>query len=162
MKLSQEKAFRKETNAMDESQRQKLAELFAQEHVAVIVTQGDEWSTATLQAFAETPELDLLFIMGDTAEKYQNLLRRPNVTVLVDTRDAGDVNKFQVSRSVMQGIASEVAKGTEWDSLKNIFLMKNPFEAPFFGNPALRLVRVKPKRISYTGADMQGFKIEAI
>jgi hypothetical protein len=146
---------------MDESQRQKLAELFAQEHVAVIVTQGDEWSTATLQAFAETSELDLLFIMGDTAEKYQNLLRRPNVTVLVDTRD-GDVNKFQVSRSVMQGIASEVAKGTEWDSLKNIFLKKNPFEAPFFGNPALRLVRVKPKRISYTGADMQGFKIEAI
>jgi hypothetical protein len=47
---------------MNESQRQKLAELFAQEHVAVIVTQGEEWPTATLQAFAETPELDLLFI----------------------------------------------------------------------------------------------------
>jgi hypothetical protein len=146
---------------MDESQRQKLAELFAQEHVAVIVTQGEEWSTATLQAFAETPELDLLFIMGDTAEKYQNLLRRPNVTVLIDTRDVGDINKFQISRSVVQGIAGEVAKGGEWDSLKDIFLNKNPFEAPFFGNPALRLVRVKAKRISYTGADMQGFKIEA-
>ena len=85
---------------MDESQRQKLAELFAQEHVAVIVTQGEEWPTATLQAFAETPELDLLFIMGDTAEKFQNLLRRPNVTVLIDTRDVGDVNKFQISRSL--------------------------------------------------------------
>ena len=55
----------------------------------------------------------------------------------------------------------EVPKGNEWDSLKDIFLKKNPFEAPFFGNPALRMVRVKPKRISYTGADMQGFKIEA-
>ena len=53
---------------MDESQRQKLAELFAQEHVAVIITQGEDWPTATLQAFAETPDLDLLFIMGDTAE----------------------------------------------------------------------------------------------
>jgi hypothetical protein len=146
--------------AMDESQRQKLTELFAQEHVAVIVTQGEEWSTATLQAFAETPELDLLFIMGDTAEKYKNLLRRRNVTVLIDTRDVGDVNKFQISRSVVQGIAGEVPKGNEWDSLKDIFLKKNPFEAPFFGNPALRMVRVKPKRISYTGADMQGFKIE--
>src|SRR5438128_5628967 len=145
---------------MDESQRQKLAELFAQEHVAVIVTQGEEWSTATLQAFAETPEFDLLFIMGDTAEKYQNLLGRPNVTVLVDARDVGDVNKFQISKSVMQGIASEVAKGAEWDSLKDIFLKKNPFEAPFFANPALRMVRVKSKRISYTGADRLGFKIE--
>jgi hypothetical protein len=145
---------------MDESQRQKLAALFAQEHVAVIVTQGEEWPTATLQAFAETPELDLLFIMGDTAEKFQNLLRRPKVTVIVDTRDVGDVNKFQISRSVVQGIAGEVAKGVEWDSLKDLFLKKNPFESPFFGNPALRLVRVKPKRISYTGTDMQGFKTE--
>ena len=145
---------------MNETQRQKLAELFAQEHVAVIVTQGEEWPTATLQAFAETPELDLLFIMGDTAEKFQNLLKRPKVTVIVDTRDVGDVNKFQVSRSVVQGIAGEVVKGIEWDSLKDIFLKKNPFEAPFFGNPALRMVRVKPKRISYTGTDMQGFKTE--
>jgi hypothetical protein len=145
---------------MDESQRRKLAELFAQEHAAVVVTQGEEWPTATLQAFAETPELDLLFIMGDTAEKFQNLLKRPKVTVMVDTRDIGDVSKFQISRSVVQGIAGEVAKGVEWDSLKDLFLKKNPFEAPFFGNPALRLVRVKPKRISYTGADMQGFKTE--
>ena len=79
---------------MDESQRQKLAELFAQEHVAAIVTQGEEWPTITLQAFAETPEFDLLFIMGDTAEKFLNLLKRPKVTVMVDTRDVGDVNKF--------------------------------------------------------------------
>ena len=145
---------------MNETQKQKLAELLAQEHVAVIVTQGEEWPTATLQAFAETPELDLLFIMGDTAEKFQNLLRHPRVTVIVDTRDVGDVSKFQISRSVVQGIAGEVAKGVEWDSLKDIFLKKNPFEAPFFGNPALRMVRVKPKRMSYTGADRQGFKIE--
>jgi general stress protein 26 len=146
---------------MDESQKQKLAELFAQEHVAVIVTQGEKWPTATLQAFAETPELDLLFIMGDTAEKFENLRRRPEVTVMVDNRDVGDVSKFQIKRSVVQGIAGEVAKGAEWDSLKDIFLKKNPFEAPFFGNPALRMVRVKPKRVSYTGADMQGFKTEA-
>lgn len=145
---------------MDENQKQKLTELFAQEHVAVIVTQGDEWPTATMQAFAETPELDLLFIMGDSAEKFQNLMKRPKVTVLVDNRDVGDVSKFQISRSVVQGIAGEVPKGPEWDSLKDIFLKKNPFEAPFFGNPALRIVRIKPRRISYTGADRQAFKIE--
>ena len=145
---------------MDQSQKQKLAELFAQEHVAVIVTQGDEWPTATLQAFAETSDLDLLFIMGDTAEKFQNLLKRPKVTVIVDTRDVGDVAKFQISRSVVQGIASEVPKGAEWDALKDLFLKKNPFEAPFFGKPALRLVRIKPRRISFAGADRQGFKIE--
>ena len=147
-------------SAVEETQRHKLAELFAQEHVAVIVTQGEEWPTATLQAFAETPELDLLFIMGDTAEKFQNLLRRPKVTVIVDTRDEGDVSKFRISRSVLKGIAGEVAKGVEWDSLKDIFLKKNPFEVPFFANPALRMVRVRSKHVSYTGADREGFKIE--
>jgi hypothetical protein len=152
--------YRKEAKTMEETQRQKLAELFAQQHVAVIVTQGEEWATATLQAFAETPELDLLFIMGETAEKFQNLVRQPKVTVIIDNRDVGDVNTFRVSRSVVQGIAGEVARGAEWDSLKDIFLKKNPFEAPFFGMPALRMVRVKPKRISYTGADRQGFKIQ--
>ena len=146
---------------MDESQKLKLAELFAQQHVAVIVTQGERWPTATLQAFAETSELELLFIMSETAEKFENLRKRPEVTVMVDTRDVGDVSKFQIKRSVVQGIAGEVAKGAECDSLKDTFLKKNPFEAPFFGNPALRIVRVKPKRISYTGADMQGFKVEA-
>jgi general stress protein 26 len=145
---------------VEEAQKQKLAELFAQEHVAVIVTQGEQWPTATVQAFAETADLDLLFIMGDSAEKFQNLLKRPNVTVMVDTRDVGDVAKFQVSRASIQGVASEVPHGPQWDSLKDIFLKKNPFEAPFFGNPALRLVRVKPKRVSYMGADRQGFKVE--
>jgi hypothetical protein len=145
---------------VDETQRQKLTELLAQEHVAVIITQGEQWPTATLQAFAETSELDLLFIMGDTAEKFQNLLKRPKVTVIVDTRDVGEVTKFQISRAVVQGIASEVPKGPAWDSLTELFKKKNPFEAPFFGNPALRLVRVSPRRISYAGADRQGFKLE--
>lgn len=145
---------------MDQGQKQKVAELFAQQHTAVIITQGEQWPTATLQAFAETPELDLLFIMGETAEKFQNLLKRPQVTVIVDNRDVGDVSKFQISRTVVQGIASEVPKGAEWDALKEIFLKKNAFEAPFFGNPALRVVRVKPKRISYNGADRQAFKVE--
>ncbi len=109
----------------------------------MIVTQGQEWPTATLQAFAETPELDLLFIMVETAEKFQNLLKRPQVTVIVDDRDIAEP-KLQINRSVVQGIANEVPKGPEWDSLSALFLKKNPFEAPFFGNPALRLVRVRP------------------
>ena len=41
------------------------------------------------------------------------------------------------------------------------FSEEKPFRGAVFGNPALRMVRVKPKRISYTGADMQGFKTEA-
>ncbi|HVA77972.1 MAG TPA: pyridoxamine 5'-phosphate oxidase family protein [Candidatus Binataceae bacterium] len=138
-----------------------MTALFTQEHVAVIVTQGGQWPTATLQAFAETDAMDLVFIMGADADKFQNLVRNPNVTVLVDTRDVGDVAKFQVTRASIQGIAEEVAKdGAQWEPLKAIFLKKNPFEAPFFGSDKLRMVRVRPKRISYAGIGRDMFKVE--
>jgi general stress protein 26 len=146
---------------VDREQKQKLTTLLAQEHVAVIVTQGSEWPTATLQAFAETDSQDLLFIMGADADKFQNLIRNPNVTVLVDSRDVGNVATFQVARVSIQGVAQEIARdGSEWEPLKAIFLKKNPFEAPFFGSEALRMVRVKLKRISYAGAARDMFKAE--
>ncbi len=144
---------------MDETQRRKLFDLFATQHVAVIATQGDKGPTATMQAFAETAELDLLFIMGDS-DKYRNLLEHPNVTVLVDDRDRGDVKTFRVNRATIYGLASEVPRGAEWDALKDRFIAKNPFEAPFFGNEALKMVRVRPRFISFAGADHKTFKTE--
>ncbi len=145
---------------MDENQKGRLGDLFARQHVAVIVTQGGDWPTATLQAFAETPELDLLFIMGDKGEKFDNLMRNPKVSVLIDSRDTGDVSKFLVDRALVQGAASEIARGAEWDAMKAIFIAKNPFEAPFFGMEGLRMIRVRPQRVAYTGADRHMFKIE--
>ena len=51
-------------------QKQKLAEVFAKEHLGVLITQGTEWATGTMQAFAETDDLEIIFIVGATAEKY--------------------------------------------------------------------------------------------
>ena len=136
---------------MDEVQRQKLGALLAQQHLAVIATHGEEWPTATVQAFAETPELDLLFIMIDSAEKFLNLVKRPKVTVFVDSRHNLEPTNLDVVRASIQGIASEVPfASAEATPLKALFLAKNPFEEPYFGHPALRLVRVKPVRVSYT------------
>ena len=97
--------------ALDVTQKEKLAALLAQEHVGVLVTPGDRWPTANLQAFAETPELETLFIMGGNAEKFQNLTKHPEATVLVDNRDVGKVETFDIARAWIQGLASEVAKG---------------------------------------------------
>jgi nitroimidazol reductase NimA-like FMN-containing flavoprotein (pyridoxamine 5'-phosphate oxidase superfamily) len=136
---------------MDEVQRQKLTALLAQQHLAVIATHGEEWPTATLQAFAETPELDLLFIMIDSAEKYLNLIKRPRVTVFIDSRHNLEAANLDIVRASIQGIASEIPfASAEATPLKALFLAKNPFEEPYFGHPALRLVRIKPVRVSYT------------
>ncbi|MGC2277248.1 MAG: pyridoxamine 5'-phosphate oxidase family protein, partial [Candidatus Binatus sp.] len=65
---------------MEAAQKERLAALMAEVKVAILVTQGEQWPTATMQAFAETPEFDLLFIMNDASEKFQNLLKHPQVS----------------------------------------------------------------------------------
>jgi len=146
---------------LEEAQRQKLAKLFDSQHVAVLVTQGEEWPTATLQAFGETEDLDLIFIMNESAEKYQNVVKRPRATVLIDTRDTGDIPTFRVSRAVVQCIAKDVKRDSEeWNSLKASFLKKNPFEAPFFNAPTLRMILLTAARVSYAGEGHDTFKAE--
>jgi general stress protein 26 len=146
---------------VEAAQRERIAALLAEVQVAILVTQGEDWPTATMQAFAETPELDLLFIMNDATEKFQNLLKHPHVTLYLDAREKGKVETFEISRVLIQGIASEIARdGADWEPLKAIFLKKSPFEAPFFKYPTLRMMRVRPVRLSYAGADRVAFKAE--
>ena len=146
---------------MEAAQKDRIAALLAEVQVAILVTQGEEWPTATLQAFAETPEFDLLFIMNDTTEKFQNLLKQRYVTVFLDAREKGKVETFEISRLLIQGVASEIEReSAEWDAMKSVFLKKSPFEAPFFKFPTLRMMRIRPERLSYAGADRVAFKAE--
>ena len=146
---------------MDAEQKQKLADLCAQQHVAVLTTQGEAWPTAQLQAFGQTDERELIFIMLADTEKYHNLLTRPQATVAIDNRDTADVSTLQVARTTIQGLAREVARDSaEWDELKERFLTKNPFEEPFFGYDSLRMMRLTPKRISYANGLADTFKVE--
>jgi hypothetical protein len=146
---------------MEAAQRERITALLAEVKVAILVTQGEQWPTATMQAFAETPELDLLFIMNDASEKFQNLLKHAHVSVYLDAREKGKVETFEISRVLIQGIAGEIARGgAEWEALKELFLKKCPFEAPFFKYPTLRMMMVRPVRLSYAGADRVTFKAE--
>ena len=111
---------------MEAAQKERLAALLAEVQVAILVTQGEQWPTATMQAFAETPEFDLLFIMNDSSEKFQNLLKHPYVSVYLDAREKGKVETFEISRVLIQGVASEIPRDTaEWEAMKEIFLKKS-------------------------------------
>jgi len=146
---------------VEAAQKERLAALLAEVQVAILVTQGERWPTATMQAFAETPDFDLLFIMNDATEKFQNLLKHSHVSVFLDAREKGKVETFEISRVLIQGVAIEIARDSaEWESSKEIFLKKSPFEAPFFKYPTLRMMRIKPTRLSYSGADRISFKAE--
>ena len=146
---------------LNEEEKEKLRKLFDSQHIAVLVTDGEEWPTATLQAFGETDDLDLIFIMNESADKFQNLVKRPHATVLIDTRDTGDVPTFRVTRAVVQSTGRVVPRDSdEWNALKAMFLKKNPFEAPFFNAPPLRMVLLKSVRVSYAGEGHDTFKAD--
>lgn len=137
---------------MNEEQKNQIAAVMAAEQVAYITTLGDEWPTATLEAFAETPELDIVVIMGEQTDRFQNASKRSKVSFLIAHR-YGEVSKFQIRRLAGRGVASEVSKDSdEWNRYKAIFLKKNPFEEMFFGNPALKMLRVRPKTMKYADA----------
>jgi len=146
---------------MDTEQRQKIATILAKEQVLVVATHGEEWPTATMQAFAETPTLEIILIMLESAPKFQNLLQRPKVALVIDNRDTGDIKTLAVARVSIQGVAQEVEKqSAEWKELQGIFLKKNPFEEPFFSYDALRMVRIVPKRIAYANGVAEHFTVD--
>lgn len=146
---------------MDAEQKQKLTELCTQQQVLVLCTLGDEWPTGHFQAFGQTADLDLILILLDGSDKYLNLLKNPHVTAVIDNRNIGDITKLDIIRATIQGTAREVKRDSdEWNELKELFLNKNSFEEPFFGYDTLRMVRVAPKRISYSDGPAKHFKVE--
>ena len=123
---------------MDAEQKQKLAALCAQQHVGVLTTHGEEWPTAHLQAFGQTDDLDVILIMLADAEKYHNLLKRPQATVVVDieTRLMSQPCKWH-ARRYRDWPKRSLGTAPNGDELKEHFLTKNPFEEPFFGYDTL-------------------------
>jgi len=112
---------------VEAAQKERLAALLAEVQVAILVTQGEQWPTATMQAFAETPDFDLLFIMNDATEKFQNLIKHPYVSVYLDAREKGKVETFEISRVLIQGVAIEIARDSaEWKRRRKYFSRKAP------------------------------------
>lgn len=134
---------------MDDAQREKLLALLRDQQVLILATLGEEWPTTTFQAFAETEDLQVVLIMRENTERFSNIARDPRVTVHVDTRDKG-IAGLAVTRASVRGLARVVEKESEeWARLKGVFLAKNAFEEPFFGNELIRMVVIEPRSVSY-------------
>ena len=146
---------------VDSEQRNRIEELCRGQDVCVLTTLGVDSLTAHLRAFVETEDFDLVLIMLEGSEKYSNLLHRPGAAVVVDDRDISDVPSMQVERATFYGLAQEIVPRTgEWERLKGLFLSKNPFEEPFFGYEALRMIRLKTQKVSYAKGLQDTFKVE--
>jgi hypothetical protein len=55
--------------------------------------------------------------MLESAAKFQNLKKRPQIMLHVDNRDKGDVTTLQIVRAWIEGIARELSGATPLSNL---------------------------------------------
>jgi hypothetical protein len=101
-------------------------------------------SESALIAFAETPELEIIFETFKDARKYQNLKESGKVSFVT----GWDLNKHITFQ--YEGIATEIPE-VQVGRYKKIFKAKDtPCTDEFIDNPRAALFLVKPKWLRYS------------
>lgn len=124
----------------------RIARLLAAQLQGVLATQDEDRPYTSLMAFAHTPDLSQLVIatLRET-RKHANLLRNPQVSLLVDNRcNSADDYAAAVAISV-QGQAGEVAPDGLAE-LTALFLRKHPQLRDFVSQPGCALLRIQVAR----------------
>ena len=98
---------------------------------------------AALVAITETAGLKLIFGTDKTSRKYQNLLKNPNVALVIGT-------DREVSITVQyEGVAKEIT-GQELEQARDLHLKKNPNSIKFAFKETQAFFIVKPTWVRYS------------
>ena len=123
-----------------------LQTLLLQQSLAVLATQGEQHPYTSLVAFAATDDLrHLLFVTSRTTTKYQNLLRKHDIALLIDDRTTSNQDfKAGIALTVL-GQALELT-ATQHAAHLPTFLKKHPSLEAFTRTPSTALFTVEVQR----------------
>lgn len=120
-----------------------LQRLFSGQLLAVLGTQSDGGPYGNLVAFSATDDLKhLLFATTRSTRKYDNLLKTPQVSMVIDNRSNKEGDFHEAVAVTATGIVKEVS-GPERDSLVTIYLAKHPYLLDFVKSPTCALLKVE-------------------
>jgi hypothetical protein len=123
-----------------------LAALLAGQQLAVLITTGAEGPHGSLVAFRPSPDLrELVFATSRATLKFENLLRQPQVALLVDNRSNQAADFRLAAAATAYGPARE-AGGEERAPLEAAYLERHPDLHGFVASPDCALVRVTVER----------------
>ena len=123
-----------------------IRKLLESQRLAVLSTQGKEQPYSNLVAFGVTPDLQkLIFATTRATRKYANLLKHPQVSMLIDNRTNETADFAEASAVTVLGRAIEV-QGDERSHHLNIYLAKHPYLGDFVTSPNCALFVVKVER----------------
>jgi Pyridoxamine 5'-phosphate oxidase len=125
-----------------------LGDLFQQQKLAVLGTQGPAGPWGSLVAIAHTDDLRaLVFVTGRSTRKYSNLRDDPHVALVLDNR-SNELEDFEEAVAVTAvGLASEPTEADR-ERLLTIYLSKHPHLREFAKSPSSALFRVDVEKFS--------------
>lgn len=118
-----------------------ILDLLHSQMLGVVSTVNDAGSPeSALVAFAETPELEIIFGTFNDTRKFRNIQEHSTISFVV----GGDNKSIQI-----EGRA-HIADGSESQQCADILVSKNPRAARFVTEPRERFVLLRPTWIRFT------------
>lgn len=126
---------------------ERLAELNANQSSAVLATSSDNNPYTSLVAFVLTPDFKgALFATPRNTLKYRNIIKFPNVALLIDNRSNTNQDIIDAEAITLIGRAKILRKGKRQDELMKIFLKKHPALEEFVKAKTTALIYVSAAR----------------
>jgi nitroimidazol reductase NimA-like FMN-containing flavoprotein (pyridoxamine 5'-phosphate oxidase superfamily) len=123
-----------------------IQELLASQRLAVLSTQGQRQPYSNLVAFASTADLKhLIFATTRATRKYDNILKNPQISLLIDNRTNETADFAEAMAVTVLGQASEVQGDERREPLK-IYVNRHPYLEDFVTSPNCALFSVKVER----------------
>jgi len=124
---------------------QLLRRLFSNQLLAVLGTQNQNGPYGSLVAFQATYDLKhLLFATARSTRKYDNLVKIPHVSMVIDNRSNNEMDFHEAIAVTAIGDVMEVG-GLEKEQLKASYLAKHPGLLDFVQSPTCALLKVEVK-----------------
>jgi hypothetical protein len=122
---------------------QLLQKLFSDQLLAVLGTQSQSGPYGSLVAFYATDDLKhLLFATTRSTRKYNNLIRTPQVAMVIDNRSNKEGDFHEAIAVTAIGAVKEVG-GPEKEQFKALYLAKHPGLFDFVQSPTCALLKIE-------------------
>ncbi len=126
---------------------ERLAEMNVARRSAVLATSSNDHPYTSLVAFALTPDFKgALFATPRNTLKYRNLVKSPNVALLIDNRTNTTQDLIDAEAVTIIGRAKKLRRGKRQDELMKIFLEKHPILDAFVKAKNTTLIYIEVKR----------------
>jgi len=120
--------------------------LLQDQNCGVLATHGSEYPYATLVGYASSKDCrEILFATIRDTRKFNNIIKEPNVSLLIDSRENQATDFKDALALTVLGRAREPDKASMHDCLA-LYLNKHPYLEEFINAPNCALISIAVAR----------------